>query len=334
MPQTKKRPAEKEIAEQKAQQISTFTKRGATLEKQLSDEYITLNGIDRQISSHNFVLSENAGKNFAEKYDLVPGNELYNIMEDLKKIEFENMTERQKQMVMLILFYGIFMGVYQTFLDMPALSIQQNVALNMMGQDVNKVKSNIVPVLQGIEKNGVDEKLKKRFHDTFDVYHPEEWGPRKSCYDVVHATNCAEWSEDPDKNRDKILAHKDYMLSSLVPDRLPALFCLMHAGVVSSLNSNYDVNYYFVDFRSVNNINVLIGFLRNYHGRDDAYVLPSANLWIQNMYSGMQQSFKASEHRISELTNEQKNWAQTIDKMYKQLPTLNPANSIATEKGK
>ena len=162
MPQTKKQPAKKDTAETKAQQISAFTKRGAALEKQLSDEYITLNGIDRQRSSRNFVLSENAGKSFAGKYDLVQGTELYSIMEDLKKIEFDKMTETQKQMVMLILFYGIFAGVYQTFLDMPALSVQQNVALNMMGQDIDKVKSNIVPILRGIEENGVDEKLEKK----------------------------------------------------------------------------------------------------------------------------------------------------------------------------
>ena len=174
---------------------------------------------------------------------------------------------------------------------------------------------------------------KKKFHDTFDVYHPQKWGPRKSRYYVVHAASCAEWSKDPNKNKDKILAHKDYMLLSLVPERLPALFSLIHGGVTLSLNSK-QVNTYFVNFRSVSDINVLIGFLRNYPGRDDAYVLPSAKLWVQNMYSGMQKSFVASEARILELTNEQKKWKETIGKMYDQLPKVNPANSVAIEKAK
>ena len=317
--------------EQKAQKIADFTRRGMALDKQIRDEYITLDGINRQRSSRNFILSENAGKGFAEKYDLVPGTDLYGIIEQLQKIEFENMTDQQKQMVMLILFYGIFAGVYQTFLDRTDLSDQQNVALNMVGQDVDKVKTNIVPVLRGIEEKGVDEKLEKRFHNTFDVYHPQKWGPRESRYDVVHAAKCAEWSKEPDKNKDKILAHKDYMLLSLVPEHLPALFSLMHSGVESSLNSKH-VNNYFGNFRSVSNINILIGFLRNYHNRDDAYVLPSAKLWIQNMRNGMQQSYVATEANIFELTIERTGWEKGIDDMYKLLPNL--VNNAATENSK
>ena len=75
--------------EQKAQKIADFTRRGMALDKQIRDEYITLDGIDRQRSSRNFVLSENAGKSFVEKYDLVPGTDLYGIIEQLQKIEFD-----------------------------------------------------------------------------------------------------------------------------------------------------------------------------------------------------------------------------------------------------
>lgn len=333
MPQTKKKPTPRVTTDQKLQHIHAFIKRGSALEKQLSDENITLNGLNEQKSAlDNFTLYESTGADLLEKYDLVPGTDLYKIIAELKEIEFDKMTPNQKQMILLILYTGIFEGVYELFDARPKskLSYQQCVALYLMGQDVEKLKTNIVPVLNKIETTGVDSELEQKFHGTFDAYYPKNWGPRKTRYDTLASDQCVKWAEEPDKNMEKILAHKDYMLLSLVPENLPALFHLMHIGAEASLNPE-KVDRYFTDFRSVSNSNILIRHICAC-GWPKQYVLgPSVTLWIQNMHAGMETGILASEARIKDLTTAQAKWKKTIAKMYEQLPTNNPINKV--EKG-
>ena len=333
MPQTKKKNTPRVSTDQKLQHIHAFIKQGSALEKQLSDENITLSGLKEQKSAlDNFTLYESTGADLLEKYDLVPGTDLYKIIAKLKEIEFDKMTPNQKQMVLLILYTGIFEGVYELFDARPKskLSSQQTVALSLMGQDVEKLKTNIVPVLNKIETTGVDSELEQRFRETFDVYNPQNWGPRKTCYDRCTFNKCAEWSITPDKNNAKILDHKDYMIASLVPQDLPALFRLIHIGAEASLNPEW-VDRYFTYFRSVSNSNILIRHICAC-GWPKQYVLgPSVTLWIQNMHAGMETGILASEERIKDLTTAQAKWKKTIAKMYEQLPTNNPINKV--EKG-
>jgi len=334
MPQINKKSATKITTKKKLQHIHDFVNQGPALEKQLSDEYITLNGLNEQKSAlDNFTLYENTGAGLLEKYDMVPGTDLYNIIVKLKEIEFDKLTQNQKKMILLILYMGIFEGVYELFAgrDQSRLSNQQRVALNLMGQDVEKIKTNIVPVLNKIEKTGGDAELEKKFHQIFDAYAPQTWGPRKTRYDKLVLNQCAEWSAEPDKNMKKILAHKDYMLVSLLPESLPALFRLMYDGTELSMRSE-SVDGWFNNFRSVSGINILISRVCAWGWPNEYMLGPSVTLWMQNMHAGMENGILESEKKIEDLTTKQANWKQIIDKMYKQLPLNNPINKV--EKGK
>ena len=164
-------PTSPKTTEQKLYEIREFVELINKLNYRRNSENKILGGLNEQKGAPNFMLDQKAGAGFVEKYDLVPGKELYDgYIKKLEDVKFQEMTTEQKQMVLLILCAGIFYGDYEYLRGMEKLSDQQKVALDLMAQDVDKVKNNIVPILNRINTNGRDENLKRMYHNTFDMY--------------------------------------------------------------------------------------------------------------------------------------------------------------------
>lgn len=283
-----------------------------------------LHKLQEQQQSVNFTPRENAGADFLEKYDMVPGTLLYAFfIKPLSNIKFDDMTYQQKQMVMLIFCAGLFYGWFERINDElhahKDTSAEQFVALDLMAQDVDMVHKNLISTLKEIEKNGVSKKTKQDYETHFSTYAPHGYyGPNKKSYDPEIFNQCKKWATNPTQNKDKIQEYKDYFITQLNPNYYVSLFPTMYDTLYTSLQNQSDFKC-FTNWRTVSLIGTFIQYLRFY--TSDKYILaPSLNLYAKCMREGTQQSILKKQEDICKANKTLQEFHLYLTNMYDKLP--------------
>ncbi len=254
------------------------------------------------------VVTSDLGWKFAEKYSMDINGSVGQYIEKLNNIKYAKMTLQQKQMVLTILFAGLFYGAYEYFSDIKdqgKFNAEENSDIDVIGQDVEWVKQHIVPALEYLDKGNNSINLYREFNSKrSDMYRLSRNGAGLRLGDYESYL----WYLARDTER------------------------MLVGGDNSRIVGAYFIREYPIDYPySVNDVNHFVSALR---GCGDQYTIaPAINLWAGRFEASLNGKINAAEGEIAKMRSKFTTKEQEIAELY-DLLAQNSATVQLLEKGK
>ncbi len=254
------------------------------------------------------VVTSDLGWKFAEKYSMDINGSVGQYIEKLNNIKYAKMTLQQKQMVLTILFAGLFYGAYEYFSDIKEqgkFSAEENSDIDVIGQDVEWVKQHIVPALECLDKGNNSINLYREFNSKrSDMYRLSRNGAGLRLGDYESYL----WYLARDTER------------------------MLVGGDNSRIVGEFFIREYPIDYPySVNAVKCFVSALR---GCGDQYAIaPAINLWAGRFEASLNGKINAAEGNIAKMHRKVTEKEQKIAALY-DLLAQNSATVQLLEKSK
>ena len=254
------------------------------------------------------VVTSDLGWKFAEKYSMDINGSVGQYIEKLNNIKYAKMTLQQKQMVLTILFAGLFYGAYEYFSDIKdqgKFNAEESSAIDVMGEYVDWVEQRIGPALEYLDKgnNSID------LYKEFETKHHE-----------MYMLN--------DRGMSLRLADYKAFVWYLARDTERMLV----GGDNSRIVGEFFIREYPIDYPySVNDVKRFVSALRECG--DQYTIAPAINLWAGRFEASLNGKINAAEGEIAKMRNKVAKKEQEIAELY-DLLAQNSATVQLLEKGK
>lgn len=254
------------------------------------------------------VVTSDLGWKFAEKYSMDINGSVGLYIEKLNNIKYAKMTLQQKQMVLTILFAGLFYGAYECFSDIKEqgkFNAEESSAIDVMGEYVEWVKQRIVPALECLDAGNNSITFYKEFRNKYS-----EMCKLNHCGNFLQLNNYKHFVGYLARDTERILTGGDNSRT-----------------VGEYFIREYPIKYPY----SVNDVNRFVSALR---GCGDQYTIaPAINLWAGRFEASLNGKINAAEAKIAEMRNKVAKKEQKIAELY-DLLAQNSATVQLLEKGK
>lgn len=254
------------------------------------------------------LVTSDLGWKFAEKYSMDINGDVGIYIERLNNIKYAKMTLQQKQMVLTILFAGLFYGAYECFSDIKdqgKFNAEESSAIDVMGEYVEWVKQRIVPALECLDAGNNSITFYKEYRNKYN----------EMC-ELNHCGNCLQ------------LNNYKHFVGYLARDTER----ILTGGDNSRTVGAYFIREYPIKYPySVNDVNRFVSALR---GCGDQYIIaPAINLWAGRFEASLNGKINAAEAKIAKMRRKVTEKEQKIAALY-DLLAQNSATVQLLEKGK
>ncbi|MBO7509001.1 MAG: hypothetical protein J6T57_01870 [Alphaproteobacteria bacterium] len=276
------------------------------------------------------LVDNDSGRELAEKYDMHPNGKIGKYIDTLAATNLADLECEQfvpkSNMVVLIALSGVLFGEYECLNDQKEkFSNVERVALDMLGEDVDWVKENIVSALNILNAKQGYEMYPKVGHilrQRLDDYAFANVDPDDGDAYLKDDSELAQWCNNLGKHKRDVEREKYHMIRVL-EHKTNTDFRILHESqwvLVRAFEMYNRDDYVRYNYSNDNAIRDMLNIVCAAQKMDDKYVIGrSMNLWANKVLESIDRSIAGNKERLKEADKQFKSVKRHTVNLYDKL---------------